>query len=132
MERRKIIGFSIFLFVILIMSFVGGQYLGGYIFLKMAHISMSYLSYDTLYQYYQSLNGYAEYRKLLIAGGIGAFTPLLVPVFLLVAVIIGSIKKEELHGSARLANDRDLAETPLFPNEAEFGKSKYPEILLGK
>lgn len=132
MTKQKLIPLLIFFTVLFVVAVIGGQYLGGYVFLKMTHIDMSFLSYDTLYKYYERYKGVHEFKKYLLAGGAGAVAPCLIPLFLLIAILVGMRKKEELYGSARLANDRDLAKSKLFPLKNEIGKGKHPEVLIGK
>ncbi|HFD6165590.1 TPA: type IV secretory system conjugative DNA transfer family protein [Salmonella enterica] len=132
MEQNKIVPLLIFFFVLLLISIVGGAYLSSFIFLKMTHIDMSYLSYDTFYRYYEQYKGVQEFKKYIIAGWVGAVGPSVVPIFLLVMILVAMRKREELYGSASLASDMDLAKSNLFPPKEEIGKSKYPEILIGK
>lgn len=131
MNKPNILGLVIFFLVIVIAGAVGGQYLGGFAFLKLAHIDTSYLQFDTLYQYAVKYKENKPVFKLVAVGIAAAAVTTLIPLALLIAVIVGSLTREELHGSARLANDMDLTRSKLFPSPKD-KPNKHPEILIGK
>lgn len=119
----------VFLVAFLLFS-IAGQYVGGAIFLKLTNIPFEYLSFNTLYvnwfDYSNDLDILPYLKISIAASAVFAFLPLLIG---LLAVIFG-FKKEEIHGSARFANDIELEKSGLFPKSKE--ERKFPSILLGK
>lgn len=132
MKAKKII--SLFLFFIVVFAIFAsmGQYIGGAVFLKLSHIDWHTTSYDTLYYYYNHYQDDLYVMKRLKGGFAAAGFISGIPVFIFIMMLFGLIKREELHGSARLGNDMDLSKSNLFPKKKDFGKSKHPEILIGK
>ncbi|MGR2997571.1 type IV secretory system conjugative DNA transfer family protein [Vibrio vulnificus] len=105
---------------------VAGVFLGGAVFLKITSISMDTLSYDTLFYYWKN---YGDERQVVKWLQLGSFTAAAIstlpPIFILYSIF--APPREEIHGSARFANDKELAESGLFNKEI-----KEPVLLLGK
>ncbi|WP_299496374.1 type IV secretory system conjugative DNA transfer family protein [uncultured Shewanella sp.] len=106
-----------------------GQYAGGAFFLKETSIPLRYLSYSTLYDYWGEYINHRDFKGTLGFSAIIAASTTIIPLSLMLFFIMVSHKKEELHGSARFANEKELAKSGLFPKEKE---RKQPSILLGK
>lgn len=128
-KKKKTKLLIVFLVAFLLFS-IAGQYVGGAIFLKLTNIPFEYLSFNTLYvnwfDYSNDLDILPYLKISIAASAVFAFLPLLIG---LLAVIFG-FKKEEIHGSARFANDIELEKSGLFPKSKE--ERKFPSILLGK
>ena len=107
-----------------------GQYVGAGVFFKLTNITLDHLSIDSLYVYWNDYSQDYDFRPRLQAGIAAAVFVSLIPLFMVIIVLIVSRKKEEIHGSARYANDVELTKSGLFPKK---GKArKHPSILLGK
>ncbi len=119
------------LFLLLtIVSIITGQLLGGAVLLNLVGQSLSLLRLDSL------LSTYLAYRHLAMLPDplrlglmmAGVFT--LAPILLIGLYFVSFHNKEELHGSARFANDGDLQRSGLFPTAKQRGP--HPSLLLGK
>ncbi|ARR51948.1 type IV secretory system conjugative DNA transfer family protein [Photobacterium damselae] len=111
---------------------VAGLYAGGYVFIKLTHMDMSILSYDTLFNYYEQYQHNASVvREIKKAGAVSVIVSL-VPTFFIVLLFIAGQTKEELHGSARWANDMEIRQSGLVDLNDKGRKEKYPPILLGR
>lgn len=110
-----------FLFILL------GQLTGAALFFKLTSIPLESVAYDSLYRYWQEYKFNSQVRPYIQLGiGVSVVIALLSP-FLFIKLVMSFQKKEEIHGSARWANDKDLKKSGLFPTEY-----KAPSILLGK
>ncbi|WP_053103898.1 type IV secretory system conjugative DNA transfer family protein, partial [Yersinia aldovae] len=133
MNKKKIPVLICACLFLAMLTTIGGLYLGGMVFLKITHVDKNTLSYDTLYKYGEAYrDNKAIFLPVVLGWIITAFLGFIPILFLILLLVFGLRSKEELFGSARLANDMDLAKSHLFPLQKEIGKSKYPEILLGK
>jgi type IV secretion system protein VirD4 len=128
-KKKKGILFILFLLFTLLF-FIGGLYAGGAIYFKLTQISMDYLTYHSLFDQWQAYGHDPHIKKFLMIGLTINGLVTLIPTAFAILVIVTSQEKEELHGSARFANDTDLATSGLFPNPKT--KDKPPSILLGK
>ncbi|PCD85935.1 conjugal transfer protein TraK [Vibrio mediterranei] len=118
-----------FLFFTLLF-FIGGLYAGGAIYFKLTQISMDHLTYHSLFDQWQAYGHDPHIKKFLMVGFTVNGLVTLIPTAFAILVIVTGQEKEELHGSARFANDTELATSGLFPNPN--AKNKPPSILLGK
>ncbi|MGD1336093.1 type IV secretory system conjugative DNA transfer family protein [Vibrio harveyi] len=115
-------------FLVTIFSGAIGQYVGGAVLLNLVRQPLTSLHFDTLlktYWHYRMLSPLpnAVFTGLAFASGF-VFAPALI----FTCYFVSTLNKEEIHGSARFANDRELAKSGLFPNQA----GEHPSILLGK
>jgi type IV secretion system protein VirD4 len=107
--------FAILLLIIFTaIAFVTGLYGGGYFFLKKANIDISILSYDTLINYYDVYQHNKAIKNLLGIGFIISVVITLIPSLFGLLIFISAQNKEELHGSARWANDSELSNSGLI------------------
>ena len=132
MDKKKIAALAGMFCLTQAAAVVAGQYAGGAVFLKLAHLDKGLLSIDTLYQYASAYKDDKAVFKLASVGMAIAGLVSLVPVAFAGVVALGLRQKEELHGSAKFASDMELAKSGLFPKKQVIGNQKYPEILLGK
>ncbi|AIW17505.1 type IV secretory system conjugative DNA transfer family protein [Vibrio tubiashii] len=102
-----------------------GLMLGGATFFKLAAIDYEHLQLDSLIYYWQHYGDRKDVQLALVPGTIVCVLFVAVPFVITVIALIPA--KEEIHGSARFANDQDLAKSGLFNEE-----STKPELLLGK
>ena len=121
---------KILLGVILLVSAIfcayAGQYFGGYVFLRITHIDLSYLTVSTLSEYKELYANDKQVMKYISAGTIVSWIITLFPWISAIVIYYKSRQKEELHGSARFANDAELKKSGLLEETG-----KMPEILLG-
>lgn len=105
---------------------VGGVLVGGALFLKITSIPLDTLGLDTLFYYWNHYGHDDQILKWLkLSSATAALIAIGIP-FLIIGVIIMP-QKEEIHGSARFANDKELGDSGLFNKE-----TKEPVLLLGK
>ena len=104
-----------------------GQVAGAAVFFKLTDIPMHFLSLDALLTNWHDYQGDDAIKPYLQIGLGVSLAVVFIPFLLGFALYIASKDKEEIHGSARWANDMDLAKSGLFPTER-----KYPTLLLGK
>ena len=126
MTAKKRIIFAIALLFLFVVFAVFGQYTGGLVYYKLASIPLQYLEVDSLYSGWVTYKDNSAVRKFLDVGVTVAFILSLLPVVMGIIVIF-TRKGEEIHGSARLANDDELTASGHFPVER-----KEPSLLLGK
>ena len=119
---------KILLGVILLVSAIfcayAGQYFGGYVFLRITHIDLSYLTVSTLSEYKELYANDKQVMKYISAGTIVSWIITLFPWISAIVIYYKSRQKEELHGSARFANDAELKKSGLLDETG-----KMPEIL---
>lgn len=99
--------------------------IGGAAFLKLVQIDLSYLRPDTLIFYWQNYGSDEDIKKWLVVGTLCGAAVIIFPLIISIASLMP--KGEEIHGSARFANDKDLEKSGLFKKE----RTK-PVLLLGK
>lgn len=107
--------------------FVAGLYLGGHVFAALQKIPPDSVTVMTLYDYWQAYSGIKMVRLALIGGGAVAVGLPLLPLIML-AYIVLSGEKRELHGSARFATVAEIRKAGLFGD----GKSKWPGVIVAK
>lgn len=117
-----------FLFFTLLFAIIG-TFAGGAVYFKLTKISLSHLEISSLYKQWLTYKNNEDVRPYLSVGILVNILVSLLPLFISILVIINSRPKEELHGSARFANDKDLSESGFFPDRS---KDKSPAIILGK
>lgn len=123
------------IFISLITScFIAGQAIGGLILLSLLNLPISNWQLSSLWQYWSHYRTHPDVIEplnvALFFSGVLPFGAVLITLLFFLVLI----KREELHGSARFANDDDLAKSGLFPKRKGFfaKKSKHPSLLLGK
>ena len=119
--------FCLILFLLCILFSIIGVYVGGGFFLIKSKISLSFLSFFTLIDYYSIYNDNKEIVKLIFYGGGVTALISLMPVFFVFFVFFVLYEKESLHGDARWINDLELGKSGLIHL-----KDAVPYILLGK
>ncbi|WP_242452979.1 type IV secretory system conjugative DNA transfer family protein [Photobacterium damselae] len=124
--------FSILFIITTIIAFIGGLYVGGYYFLKQVKIDTNIVSYDTLFTYYEAYQNNKAIKKQLGIGFLVTAGVTLSPALFGLFILISGQKKEELHGSARFANDMELLKSGLLDLPTKSNKPKAPEILIGR
>ena len=127
--KKFIIYFVVFIVVTSIFMFIGNL-AGAAVFFKLTDIPLSNISIYSLYDYWAAYSHDEAYKPYLQGGLAAAGFVSLMPLLVVLMIVIAGRKKEEIHGSARFANDMELAKSGLFPKKGE--PRKYPSILLGK
>jgi type IV secretion system protein VirD4 len=130
LTKKKKITLGIILLVFTSLFIVLGHFAGAAMFFKLTEIPFSYLSIDSLYINWKDYSQDSEIKPYLQIGILTAVIVSLLPLFMGVIVAIMALEKEEIHGSARFANDMELNKSGLFPVKGK--PRKYPSILLGK
>lgn len=110
----------------------GAGWLGSFLLLKVAGLPLASLRWSTFFSTLSHYGWQPALKKYLLAGMAGTVLPLVLALGVTVGMLVALREKKSLHGNARLANDRDLAESGLFPNEEEIKTQKYPSLLIGK
>ncbi len=129
LSARKKVTLSFIWLASLLAFAIGGQYGGGAYFLNETSIPFEYLTHSTLYENWMSYSSDPSFSTALnISAAIAALTTL-IPLIMGLFLFYIFDKKEELHGSARFANDSELAKSGLFPSNDD---RTSPTILLGK
>lgn len=121
-EKLMCICFAVFF---LIVGFVLGMYGGGYVFLCLAKLDSSLLTFGTL------LKVLPMYESKLIqfpiiAGATVLAALTIMPASLLLLCTLFDFEDENVFGNAKEITDRELEISTLLSS------SKYPEILIGK
>lgn len=127
-STTKKAGLTLTLLVFIGIFFTLGQYAGGAFFLKETAISYDYLTYKTLYTNWIDYVNNQDFTATLQISALIAFCFTIFPIGIAVMLFFIFLKQEEIHGSARFANDFELKKSGLFPTN----KNKQPSILLGK
>lgn len=123
---KKLIPIFVFFLALTFVFSFAGQFLGLAVYFSLTDIPMENLYFYGLYDQWMLYRDDDSVKPFLQIGiGVSVFFSL-IPLFLAIAVIIGSIKREEIHGSARLANDQDLRKSGLLETKPE------PHLLLGQ
>ncbi|MCT7947695.1 type IV secretory system conjugative DNA transfer family protein [Shewanella septentrionalis] len=127
LTAKKKIGMGVIFIIFTLVFMVLGQLAGAALFFNLTSIPLEHLRLDSLvtnWQAYQDDTALTPYLQGALA--ISVLVSLL-PLGMTIAIAIAMQEKEEIHGSARFANDMELAKSGLFPL-----KRKYPTLLLGK
>ncbi len=119
----------LFLFITL-MSLAVGQLLGGAMLLNMVKQPLTLLRPDTLIRTWWAYRHITPTPESIRLGLEMAAVFTVAPMMLIGVYFFSFHNKEELHGSARFANDHDLKTSGLFPTQGERGE--HPSLLLGK
>jgi len=120
----------IILFIATVIFIVLGHFVGAAVFFKLTNIPLDFISIDSLYVNWKEYSQNPDFRPLLQIAIFAAAFVSLFPVLMVLVIIIATRKKEEIHGSARFANDMDLKKSGLFPEKGK--PRKYPSLLLGR
>ena len=115
-------------FLVTLLSGVIGQYVGGAILLNLVQQPLTTLHADTLLKTYWHYRSLSPLPNAVLTGAAFAGGFVLMPALVFTCYFISTLNQEEIHGSARFANDRELAKSGLFPKQ----QGKHPSILLGK
>lgn len=129
---KKKIGLCVFLVLILIVFAVASQFVAGYVFMRLKMLDTSYLNIFSFWDYYSKYNNIKANQLAFGAGFVAMGIVSLLPILLFSVILFNLKEKEQLFGSARLANDTDLSKSGLFLTEKEIIESKYPSVLIGK
>ena len=132
MIRQKKIGLFCFSLLVILAFTIGSQYVAGLIFMKMKGLDLASLGIFSFWKYYFNYRQFDSNQVAFICGFIGMAITFLLPFIFTIIILSNLRKKEELFGSARLANDMDLSKSGLFPSNKELMDSKYPAVLIGK
>lgn len=119
----------LFLFITL-MSLAVGQLLGGAMLLNMVKQPLTLLRPDTLIRTWWAYRHATPMPESIRLGLEMAAVFTAAPIMLIGVYFFSFHNREELHGSARFANDHDLKTSGLFPTKEERGE--HPSLLLGK
>ena len=111
--KKKCLLFLLFIVCTALFSIIG-LYVGGYIFIKRTHMDISILSYDTLFNYYHLYQSNIGVIKEIKIGAFCSVLVSLLPSLIGIMALIAGQKKEELHGSARWANDLEIKKSGLI------------------
>lgn len=132
MNRQKKISLFCFALLITLAFTIGSQYVAGFIFMKIKGLDVASLGIFSFWKYYFNYRQFDSNQVAFICGFIGMAITFLLPFIFTIIILSNLRKKEELFGSARLANDMDLSKSGLFPSNKELMDSKYPAVLIGK
>lgn len=127
LTKKKKIGLGVMLLVTTAIFTVLGQLAGAALFFNLTSIPLEFLTLNSLWTNWQAYQSNPDIKPYLQMGVACAIFISLLPVFMGIAIAIAIQKKEEIHGSARWANDMDLSKSGLFPTEPQ-----TPVLLLGK
>jgi len=130
-ESRKV-RLLCFVILVFIAFIIGSQYAAGFIFMKIKGLDISFLSIKSFWEFYSNYGDVKSNQIAFLVGFVVMAITILLPVFIIFFIVMRLREKEELFGSARLANDIDLSESGLFPSDKELIDSKYPSVLIGK
>ena len=129
-NKRKTLIISLATPVVIAFFILAGQFFGGLVYYKLTDIPYSFLQYDSLYQGWIEYGDVKEVKIQLQLATIACVLFTTIPILVFILVLIFGRKKEEIHGSARFANDSELEKSGLFPKKG--APRKYPSILIGK
>ncbi|MCX8738122.1 type IV secretory system conjugative DNA transfer family protein [Gilliamella sp. B2824] len=132
MNRQKKISLFCFALLVTLAFTIGSQYVAGFIFMKIKGLDVASLGIFSFWKYYFNYRQFDSNQVAFICGFIGMAITFLLPFIFTIIILSNLRKKEELFGSARLANDMDLSKSGLFPSNKELMDSKYPAVLIGK
>ncbi|WP_394213483.1 type IV secretory system conjugative DNA transfer family protein [Enterovibrio calviensis] len=105
---------------------VTSQFIGAWVFFKLTYMDTNAIQLDSLWVYI-NLYGNDQYLSTYVEMAIAASVLVtLIPTITAIVVYLLTRHIEELHGSARFANDKELKESGLFD------KGEAPAILVGK
>jgi type IV secretory pathway TraG/TraD family ATPase VirD4 len=115
-NAAKIIVAGVFLAVVLSASAYGGQLLGSLLFAKLEKIPTDVVGFTTLYHYWIAYGDIGMVRRALGVSSVIAAIVTVAPI-VVIAVVVATAYKRELHGSARFANAREIRESGLVGND---------------
>lgn len=121
-EKLMCICFAVFL---LIIGFVIGMYCGGYVFLLLAKLDSSLLTFGTLLKVLPMFES-KLIQFPIIAGATVLAALTIMPASLALLCTLFDFEDENVFGNAKEITDRELEVSTLLSS------SKYPEILIGK
>lgn len=105
---------------------IAGQYLGGFVYFKLTNIPLQYLEINSLYDSYLTYRYDELIRKYVMSGVAVSLIMAFLPIIMVITIAILSIKKEEIHGSARFAKKSEIKKSGILKKN-----SKYP-LIVGK
>ncbi|EEU5190625.1 type IV secretory system conjugative DNA transfer family protein [Escherichia coli] len=118
--------------IVWLMALTASGWLGSFILVKIASLPTDNLQWSTYLSTLAYYGWQPSLKKYLFAGLAGTLLPFLIALILTVVMFVAVREKKTVHGNARLANDRDLADSGFFPDEKELKNQKYPSLLIGK
>lgn len=121
-EKLMCVCFAVFL---LIIGFVLGMYVGGYVFLLLAKLDVSLLTFDTLLRVLPMYESKLIQFPIIVGATVLAALTIM-PASLALLCTLFEFEDENVFGNAREITDRELEVSTLLSS------SKYPEILIGK
>ena len=86
-----------------------GLVLGGALFFHLTSLDLSQLDVTSLFRYWDAYGDREDVQKFLVPSS--ALSALFIAVPGIVAVIVNMPKEQEIHGSARFANDKEIKES---------------------
>jgi type IV secretion system protein VirD4 len=125
----KILGGIIFFLVILILTSLGGLWIGAKVFAQWQKIPSEFISVTMLWNYYEIYKDNAAVMKpLRICFGVAAACPVFTTILMGVALL--AKPKRSLHGDAKFASKMEIRKAGLIQPKNK--KQKYPSVLIGK
>lgn len=129
MDKQSKVPLIIFCLILTLIFAVLGQFIGSYLFAKIAGLKDWHFS--TLWQFSHNAKSIAQYTwKLKVGNGL-AIVMTLIPVLMLILALILGRQKRELHGSQRFATIGEIRRKGLLPTDDEIRSGKYPYIYVG-
>lgn len=107
-ESRKV-RLLCFVILVFIAFIIGSQYAAGFIFMKIKGLDISFLSIKSFWEFYSNYGDVKSNQIAFLVGFVVMAITILLPVFIIFFIVMRLREKEELFGSARLANDIDLS-----------------------
>lgn len=135
MKNQSKLPLIIFVLVLFVICAIAGQFAGSYVFARLAGIKD--WGFLTLWQYKSSAfaTKSAIQWRLNVGFGVSILIAVL-PVFLMLAALIGGRTKRELHGSQRFATIAEIRKKGLLPTDKEVeeqtAKGRPPIYVGGK
>lgn len=136
-KQSQSVSKNITLLCVLNLFFMGiAVFVANYVFIEWQKIPSEYLSYNTIYLYYEQYGNIPKVKNAIM-GSAGAGFAVWIILNTAVAVALFSKPKRELHGSARFANDAEIRKTGFLPTPKEEDKLKKkfpsePPVIIGK
>ena len=124
-KKKRMLGV---MFIITTCIFIAlGQLVGAALFFDLTSIPLEYLSLDALYHNWVNYHTDQAIKPYLQIGIAASILVALLPLGMVIIMVFALREKEEIHGSARFANDMELSKSGMFPVKRE-----KPSLLLGK
>ena len=124
-KKKRMLGV---IFIITTCIFIAlGQLAGAALFFELTSIPLEYLSLDALHHNWVNYHTDEAIKPYLQMGIAASILVALLPLGMVIVLVIALREKEEIHGSARFANDMELSKSGMFPLKRE-----KPSLLLGK